>query len=96
MSSSHVLEREYGREKPASIALVESICAIENVDPTDLPTGSGFVLHDHVDPTALDSLVGDGTGDGTTVVSIEIVTEKTYAVDICDDGRIVIHHGESS
>lgn len=88
--SLRVVEHEYDLETPASIAVVEAICTLEDVDPLQLPAESRFVLHEHIDSAALDSLLGDGTGDGTTTISFDIVLEDTYAVDISDDGRILV------
>lgn len=90
VDSPRVVEYEYDGDTPASIAIVESICALENIDPMEMPADGGFVLHDSIDPTALDSILGDGTGDGDTVISFEIETENTYLVAVSDDGRIIV------
>ena len=90
--SLHIVEYEYDAETPASIAVVEAICTLENIDPMQMPTDGGFVLNDFIDPTALDSILGDGTGRGATVISFEVTARNTYAVDISDDGRIIIHY----
>ncbi|WP_440769520.1 HalOD1 output domain-containing protein [Natronorubrum sp. DTA28] len=94
--SPEPIVHEYDAETPASTAVVHAICAVTNVDPHDAPTELGFVLYEHVDPGALDTLLGDGTGDGETVVSFEIAGEQTYAVDISDDGRIEVRRSRSS
>ena len=43
-----------------------------------------------VDPNALDTLLADGTGDGALVLSFEITNGDIYAVEVADDGRIVV------
>lgn len=90
---SYTLEHEYDTKTPPSIAIVQAICALENIDPMTLPTEEGFILRDHIDPSALDALLGDSPGNGDTVVSFEIVHENTYAVDVSDDGHIVVRYG---
>ena len=90
------IEHEYDAETPASMAVIHAICTVTNVDPLDAPTELGFVLYEHVDPGALDTLLGDGTGDGETVVSFEITGEQTYTVDISDDGRIEVRRSSTS
>ncbi|WP_440765709.1 HalOD1 output domain-containing protein [Natronorubrum sp. DTA7] len=88
--------REYDAETPVSMAVVHAICAVTNVDPLEAPTELGFVLYDHVDPEAHDTLLGDGTGDGETVVSFDVAGEQTYTVDISDDGRIEVRRSSAS
>ena len=90
------IEHEYDAETPASTAVIHAICAVTNVDPLEAPTELGFVLYEHIDPGALDTLLGDGTGDGETVVSFDIAGEQTYTVDISDDGRIEVRRSRSS
>lgn len=96
VDSPRIVEYEYGAETPASIAVVEGICALEDIDPMEMPADGGFVLHDAIDPTALDSVLGDGTGDGDTVVSFEIQTENTYLVAVSDDGRIIVQYDRTA
>ncbi|EMA39831.1 HalOD1 output domain-containing protein [Halobiforma nitratireducens] len=91
-----VVEYEYDAETPASIAAVHAICAVTDVDPLEAPTELGFVLHEHVDPSAIDMLLGDGTGDGDVVVSFEVSNGGRYGVEIVDDGRIEVRTLESS
>ena len=85
---------EYDAETPASLAVIHAICALTDVDPIDAPTELGFVLHEHVAPNALDTLLADGTGDGALVVSFEVTNGDTYAVEIADDGQIVVEREE--
>lgn len=81
-----LVEHSYDAETPASAAVIQAVCALENVDPT-APTGVGFVLYDHVDPDALDTLLATGEGSGETVVEFEL---EGYAVRIEDTGRITV------
>lgn len=87
-SVQEVIDHEYDAGTPASVAVIRAICAIEDVDPVEAPSELGFVLHDHVDPNALDTLLAPGAGTGRTVVSFALATDVTYHVDISDDGRI--------
>lgn len=86
----HTVEYEYDGETPASIAIVHAICVLKDVDPIHAPTELGFVLHDHIDPEALDTILADGTGDGDLVISFEISNGDTYSVEVADDGRITV------
>lgn len=96
VDSPRVVEYEYDAETPPSIAVVEGVCTLENIDPMEMPADGGFVLHDSIDPTALDSALGDGTGDGDTVISFEVDAGNTYLVAVSDDGLIVIHNDQSA
>ncbi|WP_306061323.1 HalOD1 output domain-containing protein [Natronococcus wangiae] len=82
------VEHEFDDETPASIAVVQAICALKDVDPTRAQTELGLVLHEHIDPEALDTILADGTGDGETVILFEISNGDTYSVEVADDGRI--------
>lgn len=42
-----------------SIAVIDAISSMMNVDPTTLSKETGTTLFDHVDPEALDTLVTD-------------------------------------
>lgn len=88
--SPNTIEYEYDDETPASIAVIQAICALKGVDPIRAPTELGFVLHEHVDPEALDTLLADGSGTGEIVVSFEISNGDAYSVDVADDGRITV------
>lgn len=55
-----------------SIAIVETVAAIEGTDPVALSTDEGLTLGDYVDPEALDTLVADERG---------AVRELTVSVD---------------
>ncbi|MFC7230809.1 HalOD1 output domain-containing protein [Saliphagus sp. GCM10025308] len=55
-----------------SIAAIEALAHLENVDPTELTTIFEATLHDYVDPEALDTLVRDGKlGSATVTVTID-------------------------
>ncbi|WP_394740297.1 HalOD1 output domain-containing protein [Natronococcus roseus] len=82
---SSVLERRYGERTAASIAVVESIAAVEGVDPTAIEDEYGTTLLDSVDPKALDTLVGDGGG----TVAVEFVF-LDYRIRVDDAGLIRI------
>lgn len=82
------VEYEFDGETPASIAVVQAICALKDVDPMKAPTELGFVLHEYIDPEALDTILADRTGDGETVISFEISNGDTYSVEVADDGCI--------
>ncbi|MFC6719461.1 HalOD1 output domain-containing protein [Natrialbaceae archaeon GCM10025810] len=88
-----VIEHEHDDETPASIAIIQAICALEDVDPMAVTSDLGIRLYDHVDPEALDRIVAAGSGregddGGETVVSFELSNSKTYRVDVFDTGRL--------
>ena len=87
VGSQRTFEQTYDEATPASIAIIQAICAIENVDPTEGPAELGFTLFDHVDPDALDTVLADGSGDGETVIELTI---DCYHVQVVDTGRIRI------
>ena len=91
-ASSDVVVHEYDEETPPSIALVKVIAALENVDPTDVPIETSITLYDHIDPGGLDAMLGDGSGDGTVIVSFDISGPNPYRIEITDDGRIAVQH----
>ena len=83
----NTFETEY-TTRPPSIALVESIAAIEGVPPTDVD----FPLYESVDPDALDILFADPEDDETPDDG-EIVVEfrvNGYMVQIRNNGRITV------
>ncbi|UTF55946.1 HalOD1 output domain-containing protein [Natronosalvus rutilus] len=62
------LRRTYDWSATApSIAAIEALAHLENIDPTELTTIFETTLHDHVDPEALDTLVRDGKLGSVTV-----------------------------
>lgn len=93
-----VIEHEHDDETPASIAIIQAICALEDVDPMEVTSDLGIRLYDHVDPEALDTIVAanskrgrneNGEG-GETVVSFELTNGRTYRVDVYDTGRLSV------
>ena len=87
----HVIRHTFDDETSPSFAVINAVCALENVDPVDAPGELGFTLHDHIDPQALDSLLESGDGDGA--VRVEFVIGD-YRVRIADTGRLRIHERE--
>ncbi|MDS0474839.1 HalOD1 output domain-containing protein [Natrinema sp. 1APR25-10V2] len=90
----HAVEYEYDTETPPSLAVVQAICVLEDIDPMEMPTEAGFVLHDHIDPSALDTILANSTGDGNTVISFEVAIENTYTVEVRDTGRLILHYDQ--
>ncbi|WP_290818657.1 HalOD1 output domain-containing protein [Halovivax sp.] len=88
-----VVEHRYDDPGPVSLAVVRAICALEDVDPADVPEVLDFRLHDRVDPDALDRLVGESGGNGgngglgTVKISFAI---GPYRLGIDDTGRFEI------
>lgn len=70
---------------PPSIAIVETIAAIEDTDPVAISTDGGLTLADHVDPDSLDALV---TEERTTVDSVTVPIGD-YSIRITDRELIV-------
>ncbi|WP_436344762.1 HalOD1 output domain-containing protein [Natronorubrum sp. FCH18a] len=66
-----------------SIAIIRSIAAIENVDPTELE----ITLYDYVNPEALDQLI-EHEGTGSTEITF---TVRGYYVHVHDTGEITVH-----
>ncbi|USZ73565.1 HalOD1 output domain-containing protein [Natronosalvus halobius] len=59
------VEHQYDGDTPASIAILEAIATIEDVDPTDSPTDLGTTLYDQIDPQHLTN-----SSPGTTVTAL--------------------------
>lgn len=84
----HTFETESGK-RPASIAIVESIAAIEGVHPTDVD----FSLYESIDPDALDTLFANPEDDEETAGEDKIVAEfqtDGYVVQIRENGKIMV------
>lgn len=84
----HTFEAEFSR-RPPSIAIVESIAAIEDVTPTDVD----FSLYEDIDPDALDTIFANPDDDEETTEDGEIVAEfqiDGYVVQVRDNGTITI------
>ncbi|AGB38912.1 HalOD1 output domain-containing protein [Natronococcus occultus] len=74
------IEREYGPDTAPTVAVLETIAALEDVDATTLGDEFGLVLHDHLDPAALDAMF---TSEFTRAsVSVTIEAAVTYDVTI--------------
>lgn len=86
------IEHTYDAETPVSVAIVQAICALENVDPMTAGTDLGFTLFDHVDPAALEAIVGDGTGTGDVVVTFEI---DHYRIRVEDTGQLFVDYSHA-
>ena len=80
-------EYTYDTDTPASIAIVLVISTLENVRASASPDELGFTLYDYIDPDALDTLVGDGCGDGDVVVDVQV---GKYDVSIDNAGHIFV------
>lgn len=50
-----------------SIAAIDALATVANVDPRDLDTEFETTLYQHVDPTALDAIVGDERSGRTAI-----------------------------
>lgn len=87
----YVIEHEYDAATPPSIAVVEAVCAVENIDPMYMSSETEFVLGDHIDPSTLDSLFEDRTGDEDRVVTFQVTSQNSYLVDVTGDCRIILH-----
>lgn len=68
-----------------SIAVVDAIAALENVESTGLSDVLDATLFEYVDPEALDALV---TGDGLVSISFPV---DDYTVRI-DRNRLIVSH----
>lgn len=84
------VESQYGEDVPPSIAIVRSIAVIEDVDPIDSPADLGLTLHDHVDPEALDQLVGGATSSTSISIDFTLDSDQQYAVQIRDSGVLIV------
>ncbi len=92
--SLSAVEYEYSEDIPPSTAVVQAIYIFEDVDPTAVPNEVGFVLYNHVNPGALDTILENDGRDGTTSVSFEVSTENSYSVEMYSDGRLVIRYDQ--
>ena len=67
-STTFHLRRAYNWSDTApSLAAVEALASIENVEPTELVTELEVTLYDYVDPNALDTLVQNGDSNSVTI-----------------------------
>lgn len=80
-------ETETGK-RPASIAIVESIAAIEGINPSKVD----FSLYESIDPEALDTIFENSEDEGETSDD-KIVAEfpvDGYVVQIRNTGKITV------
>ena len=73
-----------------SQAVVEAVATVEETTPIALPRETGTTLYDHVDPEALDSLVGSDRS-GSVEVAFDI---GSLRVTVASGGQLVIDVGE--
>lgn len=84
----HTFETEFSR-RPPSTAIIESIAAIEDVQPTDVD----FSLYENIDPDALDTLFANPEDDEEPTEEKEVVAEfrvGNYVVQVRENGTITI------
>ncbi|WP_290809794.1 HalOD1 output domain-containing protein [Halovivax sp.] len=81
--SAAPVEHSYDEPTPASIAVIQALTAIEETDPIDPP----IVLYDHVNPEALDLLIGHESATAAVEISF---TVADYRVTVRDTGEVVV------
>jgi len=74
-----------GDDISPSLAVVEGIADLADVEPVDLADEAGIVLYEHVDPDALDSIVNARLSDSVNVS----FTVASYEVSV-DDADVVV------
>ncbi|WP_076609698.1 HalOD1 output domain-containing protein [Natronorubrum thiooxidans] len=86
------IERQYGDERSAVVAIVDGISTLEETDQTaNLDEFSG-PLYESINPKAINAIMGDGTGSGDIVVSF---TVDAYQVSVADSGRVRVRPRET-
>lgn len=78
-------EQSHDETTPASIAAVYAVAAALDSDPIECTTEHGFTLYDHVDPEALDSLMGDDRQEESVTVEL---TLNEHLLRVSDGGRV--------
>ncbi|SEP90363.1 HalOD1 output domain-containing protein [Natrinema salaciae] len=73
-----------------SQAIVEAVATVEETTPVALAREAGTTVYEHIDPDALDSLVGS---DRTGVVEVAFDIDHHH-ITIASDGRLVITVGD--
>lgn len=73
-----------------SIAIVEAIAGIEDIDPVDSQSELGIRLYDYLDPTALDQIIRSDGGSETVTIDLTIENANQYSVQVQDSGRLVV------
>lgn len=84
------VEHRYDAETPPSIAIVQAIAVLENIDPMASSTHIGIRLYDHVDPEALNRLVTTNGGVAAITVDLTLQEDHQYSVRIQDDGQLIV------
>lgn len=80
------IETEYGTIPP-SLAIVAAIAEVQGVDPSE----TDFVLHDSIDPDALDRIFGeDRQYDVSEVRTVAEFDVDGYRVEIRNDGNVTV------
>jgi len=74
-----------------SLAVVEAIADLADVDPVDLADETGIVLYEHVDPDALDALVADRPAGVDVDISFSV---DDYRVSVGDTSVVVRRSAE--
>lgn len=69
--------------RPASLAIIESIAAIEGIQPEEVD----FTLYESLDPDSLDALFADDSSGRDLVAAFSV---GGYRVQIRDGGKIEI------
>lgn len=81
--SSPVRARFDWSETEPSIAIIDAIATLENVDPITLSTTRETTLYDYIDPVALDTVISN---DRPTTISFTI---EEYLVQVDNEGLVV-------
>lgn len=90
-SSMALVDYHYDTETPTSIAVIRTIAAVENYNPTDLVHKYDHTLYDSVDPDALNRLADCNGGDPSFEVSF---TLYGYHIEVQDNSRILLYELE--
>lgn len=88
-NSSRRVEHSYDAATPPSLAIVQAVAVMEDVDPMN-SRDIGLRLYDHVDPEALDRLLGDPTGSASVSIDLDVENSPRYAVHLHENGRLVV------
>ncbi|NUB90778.1 hypothetical protein HTZ84_13965 [Haloterrigena sp. SYSU A558-1] len=82
------IEQQFDSDTPPSLAIVRAIAAVENVDPVKSPSALGITLSDHIDPSALDQLIGKDSEDSVTI-DFTIQNSHQYSVRVQDTNLVI-------
>ena len=85
-SETESVESQYNwSEAPPSVAIIYALAMLENVDPIQFSEELDRTLHDYIDPSALETLVGNDQA-----VEVKFRMDE-YTIQIDNDGLIVGH-----